>query len=285
MIIDYAMRLLPVLLLASTSGALSLSAFQHGQYLSESHNPAIGNPEAIASGGKLYARSCAACHGPDGSGGRGPNLVRRALWHPLSDDAIFTTIRNGVPGADMPPTKLEDAQTWSLVAFIHALTGPASDNPVPGDTSAGEQVFWSTKTGCSNCHAIRGRGSRMGPDLSNIGGSQPLAVIKESILEPSKDLSYAGKEGVTVVLKSGETIKGVARNRSNYSLQVVDQKGDLHLISMTDVKELTVLDHSLMPSGYGKRLSADELRDLLAYLAHQTVRDKTTTARAGKDSQ
>ncbi len=279
------MRLLPVLFLAAACGAPSLSAFQHGQYLRESHNPAIGNPEAIAAGAKLYARSCAACHGPDGSGGRGPNLVRRALWHPLSDEALFNTIRNGVPGADMPPTKLPDDQTWSVVAFIHALTGPASDNPVPGDTSAGEQMFWSSKTGCSNCHAIRGRGSRMAPDLSNIGGSNPLAVIKESILEPSKDLSFAGKEGVTVAMKNGEEIKGVARNRSNYSLQVVDRNGNLHLIPMTEVKELTVLDRSLMPSDYGKRLSADELRDLLAYLAHQTVRQKTIAPLAGKDSQ
>ena len=270
------MRFLPALLLA-----IPLSAFQHGQYLNESKNPAIGNPTSIAAGGKLYATSCAACHGPDGSGGRGPNLVRRALWHPLSDEGMFSTIRNGVPGADMPPTKLPDDQTWNLVAFIHSLTGPAIDNNVPGDASAGEQVFWGSKAGCSNCHAIRGRGSRMAPDLSNLGGSHPLAVIRESILEPSKDLSYVGKEGVTVVLNNGEVVKGVARNRSNYSLQVVDMKGNLHLLSMTDVKELTVLDHSLMPGDYGKRLSRDELRDLLAYLARQSARGVAATTRAG----
>src|SRR4029453_11158255 len=62
--------------------AASLLA-QHGQYLSDSKNPAIGNPEAIAAGTKLFLASCAGCHGPDGGGGaRGPNLVRRSLWHP-----------------------------------------------------------------------------------------------------------------------------------------------------------------------------------------------------------
>src|SRR5216684_3825749 len=205
--------------LAVISFVLPLAA-QHGRYLNESQNPAIGNPTAIAAGAKLFATSCAACHGPDGSGGRGPNLVRRASWHPLTDEDIFNTIRNGVPGADMPPTKLPDDQTWNLVAFIHALTGPASENNVPGDAPAGEQVFWGSKAGCSNCHAIRGRGSRMGPDLSNIGGSRPLALIREAILEPSKDLSYVGKEGVTVTMKNGAVIQGIARNRSNYSLQV-----------------------------------------------------------------
>jgi cytochrome c oxidase cbb3-type subunit 3 len=244
---------------------------QHGQYLSESRHPSIGKPEAIAAGAKLYAQSCAGCHGPDGSGGRGPNLVRRSLWHPLSDENIFNTIRNGVPGADMPPTKLPDDQTWNLVAFLHAVIGPASENKVPGNPEAGEKIFWSANIGCSNCHAIRGKGSRMGPDLTDIG-RRPLAVIKESVVDPSKDLTFLGKEGITVTLNNGKVIKGIARNRSNYSLQVIDAKGDLHMISMSDVKELAILEHSPMPGDFAKRLSSQEMQDLLAYLARQTVR-------------
>lgn len=245
---------------------------QHGRYLNDSKNPAIGDPASIRAGAKLYAQSCAACHGPDGSGGRGPNLVRRALWHPLNDESIFNAIRNGIPGADMPATKLPDDQTWQVVAFIHALTGPAAENTIPGDPAAGELTFWSKEAGCGNCHAIRGRGGRIGPDLTNIGGSNPLAVIKEAIVAPDKKLTHQGREGVTVALKNGEVIKGVARNRSNYAMQVIDRQGTLHLISMADVKELTILDRPVMPSDYGKRLAPDQLRDLLAYLGHQTLR-------------
>lgn len=238
----------------------------------EPKNPAIGNPEAIAKGAKLFAGSCAACHAPDGSGGRGPNLVRRAAWHPLTEEGTFDTIRNGVPGADMPATKLPDDETWNLVAFVHALTKPASETNVPGDPSAGEKVFWGSKAGCSNCHAIRGRGNRMGPDLSIIGGSQPLTLIRESILQPSKDPSFNGRESVTATMKNGTILQGIARNRSNYSVQLLDAKGELHLLSMADLKELTILSRSAMPDDYAKRLSADEMRDLLAYLARQTTR-------------
>src|SRR5947208_11888509 len=98
---------------------------QHGQYLNDARNSAIGNPKAIAAGAKLWATSCAGCHGPDGGGGRGPNLVNRTLWHPLSDEAMHQTILEGVPGTDMPATKLSGEEAWSLVAFVKSMTGPA----------------------------------------------------------------------------------------------------------------------------------------------------------------
>lgn len=262
--------------------ALPLAA-QHGRYLNESKHPSIGNPDAIAAGAKLFRTSCAGCHGPDGSGGRGPNLVRRSLWHPLSDEAIFRSIREGVPGTDMPPTKLPDDQTWNMVAFIHAISGPAAENPIPGDAEAGSEVFWGSKAGCSNCHSIRGKGGRMGPDLSNIGGGRPLAVIKEAIVEPSKDLFLLGNEGVKVTLNNGTVIEGIARNRSNYSMQVLDRTGALHLIDMIDVKNLAISAKSPMPDGYATRLTAEEMTNLLAFLGRQTLRSKASAYTRGNN--
>ena len=122
----------------------------------------------------------------------------------------------------------------------------------------------------------------MGPDLTDIG-SRPLALIKDSILKRSKDLYLLGNEGVTVLLNNGQTIEGVARNRSNYSLQVLDLKGNLHLISMRDVRELTISERSLMPGDYAQRLSKQDLEDLLAYLARQSVRPPETAPEKEKN--
>lgn len=261
--------LLPPLLLLS-----SFARAQHGQV--DVLPAAMKNPEAVAAGARLYLTSCGGCHGPDATGGRGPNLVKRLESSGLKDDEIFGAIRNGVPGTDMPPTRLSDDDTWKLTAFLRALTGPAADTTVPGDPAAGEQIFWGARGGCSGCHAIYGKGSRMGPDLTNIGGSRPLAAIKEALVplknDPSKNFQLAGKEGVTVTMKDGTVLTGIARNRSNYSLQMIDTKGDLHLIRMENVKSLAVKNHSIMPADYETRLSATEMRDLLAYLARQTVR-------------
>jgi putative heme-binding domain-containing protein len=172
----------------------------------------------------------------------------------------------------MPPTKLSDDQTWNLVAFLHALIGPASENNAPGNPEAGERIFWGSKAACADCHSIRGRGGRMGPDLTNIGGARPLAVIRDAIVKRTKTLYLLGNEGVTVTLKNGQVIEGIARNRSNFSLQVVDRAGALHMISMNDVKLLTISDRSPMPADYGERLSKQELDDLLAYMARQVLR-------------
>src|SRR5690349_21221302 len=251
---------------------MSLHA-HHGRYLNESKNPVLRDPKAVAAGAKLWTASCAGCHGPDASGGaRGPNLVRRTLWHPLSDDAVFNAIRNGLPGTGMPATKLSDEDTWNLVAWGKAQTGPAGENLVPGDAEGGSVVFWGAKAGCSGCHSIQGKGGRMGPDLSNIGATHPLALIRESILEPSKGLTMQGQEAVTVTLKNGQKIEGIARNRNNYSLQIVDRAGSLHLIPMLDVTQLEISTRSPMPDDYGKRLTGQELQDLLAFLARQSVR-------------
>ncbi len=97
-------------------------------------------------------------------------------------------------------------------------------------------------------------------------------LIRSAILEPSKGLSRYGKEAVTVTLKSGKKVEGIARNRNNYSVQVVDKKGDLHLISVADVEQIAISKSSPMPGDYGTRLSKQELQDLLAYLARQAVR-------------
>jgi putative heme-binding domain-containing protein len=233
-------------------------------------HPAFKDPTAIAAGAKLFTSSCAGCHGPRGEGGRGPNLRNRGAWHSLDEQDLFQTIQKGVPGADMPGTNLPEDQIWQLAAFVRALGAPAIEANPPGDAAAGETIFWG-KAECGNCHRILGRGGMLGPDLSNIGALRPVDQLRQAIVDPDAD-GFPGYRGVTAVTKSGKTIQGVARNRTNYSVTILDNKGNLHTLPAGEISEMKLSEHSPMPSDYRKRLTRQEIDNVIAFLSRQSVR-------------
>src|SRR6059058_4530022 len=101
-------------------------------------HPFLGDAEAIAAGRKLFAGGCAACHGGEGQGGRGPNLRERIYWHPMDEDTLHGVIQKGVPAGGMPAAQLNEDEAWQVVAFVRSLTAPAIETFVPGDPAAGE---------------------------------------------------------------------------------------------------------------------------------------------------
>jgi putative heme-binding domain-containing protein len=267
-----SMRALALAVLIALPGAMPGRAQHEDDTKDKERNPAIGDPKAIAAGQVLFRNSCAGCHGPNGDGGRGPNLRKRISWGPLTDDIMFNLIQKGVPGADMPPTKIPDEQVWQVVAFVRALTSPAFEVGVLGDAEAGKAIFWGAG-GCSNCHAIGGRGGLIGPDLTNIGAMRSADQLRESIVAPDEEGVFAFQPAA-IVFRDGRRIEGVVRNRSNYSLQLVDRQGRVHMIQTANVEAITLSKKSLMPGDYGKKLSREQIRDLVAYLAQQSVRPK-----------
>src|SRR6266478_4708381 len=110
-----------------------------------------------SAGRKLFLASCSGCHGANAEGGRGPNLTEGRAIRRLDDEALFASIKSGVPGTDMPPTNLPDDQIRSVAAFVRSLSAPAYQSKVAGDAEAGASIFFGLG-GCTGCHMIRGRG-------------------------------------------------------------------------------------------------------------------------------
>ncbi len=87
--------------------------------------------ETIAAGQQLYLKNCASCHGRNGQGGPGNDLIPAApsltgdKWdHGSTDQAIFDNIKNGIaPDFNMVPfkDKLKDDDIRNIVAFIRSL--------------------------------------------------------------------------------------------------------------------------------------------------------------------
>jgi len=250
--------------------ASALPAQFPGPDSNSERNPLAGQPDSILAGKKLYAASCSGCHGANAEGGRGPNLAEGRQIRRLNDTALFASIKKGVPGTDMPPTNLPDDQIWQVAAFVRDLSAPAYESKLPGNPEAGAEIFFG-KGRCAGCHMVRGRGGYPGPDLTDIGALRTVFQLREALLKPSARIAD-GYEGVTVRLADGSTINGVARNNNNYSIQILDSKGELHLIAKDKVRDTLFRKSSLMPEDYGKRLTSDELANVLAFLGSQSVR-------------
>jgi putative heme-binding domain-containing protein len=243
----------------------------------ELKNPVAGQAQAIEAGQKIFQNGCAACHGANAEGGRGPNLNDNGHVRAMTDEQIFNTVRRGVPGTDMPGSKLSDNAVWEVATFVRSLSTPAFSIPVSGNAQAGQTLFFG-KAGCGRCHMIGGTGGFIGPDLTNIGASSTLKQLRQSIIDPNARIDD-GFRGVTAVLRDGTRVDGVAKNNSSYSIQILDARGRLHLLDKSDLTQIAFSKKSLMPDTYKNTLSPRDLDDVLAFLSRQSVRPNAPVVR------
>ena len=254
--------------------ALAAAAFAQevpaGVDLPRSAAPAQKNPLDTPADAELGRMTfvtrggCSYCHANDGTGGRGANLTLGEYRYGGSDADLFETIRNGIAGSDMPPTRGPDPDIWRLVAFVKHLGSQGLDEKAPGDPIAGKMVY-DAKGGCASCHSIKQQGGVIGPDLTRVGRRRSLKYLEESIVSPEADLPLTYR-AVRVITASGETVTGVRLNEDDISIQLRDMKGNLRAFLKDKIKEIQRDKPSLMPS-YRTALGKKEIEDLVAYLS------------------
>src|SRR5205814_10390257 len=164
---------------------------------------------------------------------------------------------------------------WQLVSYIRSLSGTATPENVSGDAIAGGRVFFG-KGACTACHQVNGRGSRLGPDLSTIG-RWPAQTIRDTILNPNR---REGRERAVVVVQTrdGREIRGLRRNEDTFSLQMMDSAEQFHLLDKKMLASVRYEEKSMMPDDYGRRLSAAEIENLVAFLKTLRVRNLAAVA-------
>ena len=99
-------------------------------------NPEAKNPDASATGHKLYMRTCVGCHEEDGSGkDTGAANLRSPDVQAQSDGALFWKISNGNSEAGMPSfASLPETDRWDVVTFLRTL----KDAEGSGSQNSGE---------------------------------------------------------------------------------------------------------------------------------------------------
>ncbi len=86
-------------------------------------------------GKKLFADSCAQCHGKNGVGGDSPTLNAKEFLKSTTDEQMRLLIAGGVSGSDMPAWgqdyggTLTDEQVRQLVTYLRSLEATAPKVP------------------------------------------------------------------------------------------------------------------------------------------------------------
>jgi cytochrome c oxidase cbb3-type subunit 3 len=277
-----ARRRLSSLPIASWWAALILCAAAAISLRAQENNPFAGDAKAAILGESQFRANCAFCHGLGArGGGRGPDLTRAQKRHGSTDSEIFHNIHDGIAGTAMPAATnggigvgMSDGEIWQVIAYLRTVEKKASAGAA-GNAAHGKELFYGT-TGCGTCHMVNGKGGRLGPDLSSVGGSRSFEYLVESMRNPSKRLAQGISEPlkdfsqeyetVTVVTAEGTKLTGVVLNEDNFTLQMMDMREQLRLLQKDKLRSYEKSRASLMPAYDQKMLSDKDLQDLIAYL-------------------
>jgi len=214
----------------------------------------------VENGSRLYRNNCFACHGPDGNSIPGVDFRRGQFKRASSDEDLLRVIAFGVPGTAMPPTNMNDSARLALVAYLRSMHESATGS---GDASRGRALF-EGKGGCLGCHRVDGKGSRLGPDLSEVGAIRTAAYLERSLVAPAESI-LPEHRFVRIVTREGTVITGRRLNEDTHTIQLIDSEERLRSFAKADVREYKLLTTTTMPA-YQEKFSPVELTDVVTYL-------------------
>jgi putative heme-binding domain-containing protein len=220
-------------------------------------------PGDVQEGEGLFIESCAICHGPEGDAVPGVELARGKFKHASSDEELSQIIKNGIPGTAMPPGNFHEHQLTALIAYLRSMSAQTPETVVLGNAARGKDIF-AGKGQCLNCHRADGKGSYLGPDLTDIGVMRRAAQLERSILDPDAEILPQNRS-FRAVTKDGTEVVGKLLNLDTFTVQMMDSHEQLRSFEKTNLKEFGFVDKSPMPF-YKDKLSSEELSDLVAYL-------------------
>lgn len=130
-----------------------------------------------------------------------------------------------------------------------------------GDAAAGKEVF---KKQCAKCHVHSGEGSRIGPDLTGMAVHTKEHLLGD-ILDPSRNVE-GNFRVYTVVTEEGQVVTGLLASESKTAIELFDAEGKKQSILLSDVEKIVPSPKSLMPEGFEKQVSRQEIINLLEFL-------------------
>jgi putative heme-binding domain-containing protein len=197
-------------------------------------------------------------------------LLEAALAEEISLSQLDTTQRSLLvehPDAEVRAlaTKLFSDTVSSRDEVIAAYSTMPETNV---DPRRGELVF---RRECMSCHKIGEVGTAVGPDLTSSTGRDRDALLMH-VLDPNRNVP-PNFENYICIDNEGRVTTGILSAQTATSITLLRQQNETTTILRANIEELTSTGKSLMPEGFEKTISHEEMADLLAYLQSSQVPD------------
>jgi putative heme-binding domain-containing protein len=162
----------------------------------------------------------------------------------------------------MPAFKLDAAEVAGVIAYVRNMNTFDRGSVAIGDAARGRAIF-TGKGDCLRCHRVDGAGSRVAPDLSDVGATRSAASLVRSLTDPTSQMMPINRP-VRAVMRDGTVVTGRRLNEDTSTVQLIDDKERLVSLVKSDLRELSVATASPMPSY--RQMGDAEIADLVAYL-------------------
>jgi putative heme-binding domain-containing protein len=182
----------------------------------------------------------------------------------LQPTISFTTNESSTP---RPLALKRFVMPWARLKS-ESTEPPTSSEPIAqlkgGDWLRGRKIFFGNEAACSKCHQVRGQGSDLGPDLSNLIHRDYDSVLRD-IRVPSGALNpdYIAS---TVKLTDGRVLSGIVRWHGDDFVVRGDADGEKGQMPRNRIKTIKPSPMSVMPTGILEGIGAEKTRDLLTFL-------------------
>ena len=227
-------------------------------------------------GEKVFAQSCAQCHGPEARGTEsGPDLIRSLVV--LHDRMLQLHGSELAPLLKKPPrhnfdvseSQVADISQFLTLEINRTLRTGYSNQPtnmLSGDPKAGE-AFFNGAGGCNKCHSPTG-------DLAGIATRYEPPMLQQRFVFPNSGRVARGADGSTTPAKSqvtvtppgGKSVKGTLVRIDDFSVTLLDAAGETRTLARAPGMKVEVDDPFAAHIALLDKYTDADIHNMTAYL-------------------
>ena len=158
---------------------------------------------------------------------------------------------------------------WLVMVMVSGSALAVAADP-PAQAVRGQAIFFEESAGvqCGNCHALKGKGTAVGPDLSRLARLSPGAIVMAIRASRTEYVQ-------TVKLKAGGEFPGMPAAKDDTSVSFYDLSVKPPALRKFDTKEVSSAKENSTwkhPPSTAK-LTPEQLADVIGYIKFASYGD------------